>query len=207
MKISFELSALTTKRLMVLGTYAAGLLLAGVAYAVTTPFGENDTLTATALNGNFSSLQAEVDGLKADVAALKAANAKETQNGKYSSGAVFKGVAVPTKGSIVSGTKTGYAAAKERCQTAVTPASDSAHMCTGEELVRARQLGIVIPRGWYSTAAASFIPNYAPNIPQGTQFDCNGWSSTAANDWAPVWNTNIPQFGLCSVEEAILCCD
>lgn len=95
MNILIHICAVATKRLMILGTFGVGLLPAGLAYAAPTVFGENDTLTAAALNGNFAALQAEVDGLKADVATLKAAAAKQSQNGTDSAGATFKGVSVP----------------------------------------------------------------------------------------------------------------
>jgi hypothetical protein len=99
---------------------------------------------------------------------------------------------------------TGYFAAKAICQTSSGCGSSlTAHMCTGEELVRSASLGTSLPSGvWYSSGAAA-------QVPSGYVGDCNGWTSTAnaGSEWTAGSSPNGPDYQNCSVSQPIACCD
>jgi hypothetical protein len=60
MRIVFELSSETTKRLLVLGTTLALLLGGTYAFAALSPFQDGETLSAQKLNGNFTELDSRL---------------------------------------------------------------------------------------------------------------------------------------------------
>lgn len=119
-----------------------------------------------------------------------------TKNGKqYSLGATYCGKTTGvTSGVINDGAIVGYVAAKAKCEVVSDCGmSLSAHMCTGEELIRSQALGMTIAKGWYSN---------------GT-YDCSGWRTTintSNSPGAPLW-TEAPNADSCSNANAILCCD
>jgi len=120
-----------------------------------------------------------------------------TKNGKqYSLGATYCGQTTGvTNGFIKDGAiGYGYFAAKAKCEVVSDCGmSLSAHMCTGEELIRSQALGMTIARGWYSN---------------GT-YDCSGWTTTINISNSPggsVWS-GVPNTDSCSNANAILCCD
>ena len=114
------------------GLVVGGTLLlmsgAGVALAVPTTFKDGDTLTAAALNQNFTNLESRV-------ATLEMSNTRQTQSGKYSTGAVYCGETVNTPGDLssLSAVGAGYAKAKAVCEV-VAGCSPTAHVCTLDEI-------------------------------------------------------------------------
>lgn len=74
MKISIEISAATTKRLIALGVIGAGLVAGSVAWAGLYEFkdGAAEPLTALQLNGNFGELEGQITTLRGQLTTLKA---------------------------------------------------------------------------------------------------------------------------------------
>jgi hypothetical protein len=198
MKITFEISSSTTKRLLVLGISTAVVLAGTVAYAEIQTFVDGETLSAKKLNDNF----AEVD------ARLKAESTKApvvVKNGKsYSLGATFVKATVGSPGKFQSGADTGYASAKSQCEAIV--ASQTAHMCTSEELTRSLQLGVAVTAdGWY--AAGIRTNNTENNKPVD---DCRSWTSSDAQALGSFWLVSgggYPGQSWCYDNRPILCCD
>jgi hypothetical protein len=114
----------------------------------------------TAINDNFTSLQAQVN-------ALEAFRTQATADGGYSLGATYVGVTSTFNGAQVGG----YTAAKQQCQTAY---GASAHMCTTEEIGRSAQVGVALPTnlGWYSAAIRVGRDGNSAVVN-----DCFGWTS------------------------------
>jgi hypothetical protein len=126
-----------------------------------------------------------------------------TANGvSHSAGATkFCGsTATLTAGTLSSGGLTGYRAAKALCQAAAScGTSATAHMCTGDEMLRSAQIGDVPSGvGWFSTAMGAV----------GAAADCAGWTTSSSSATAPAY-VGSGQFGAasCNTLFAILCCD
>jgi hypothetical protein len=158
------------------------------------------SLRASDLDDNFNALADAGASLEARVAALEAAHAKETADGGYSLGGTFCGqTAASYNGNIksqVSGTTTGYEAAKSICQ--MTCQSPSAHMCSSEELIRSRALGsaVITLESWISTGIQNIT------VPAGAFSDCGAWEVANSSVGPDVsgWQT-------CSASQPIACCD
>jgi hypothetical protein len=75
------------------------------------------------------------------------------KNGKqYSLDATYCGKTAATSSPFTTGNITGYVVAKTLCESvAQCNNAPSAHMCTNEEIVRSRQLGVYVEHGWHST--------------------------------------------------------
>lgn len=202
MKIEIEVSAASTKRVLVIAATLVVVGIAGVASAALPQFTAGEELTEGKLNGNFNALDGRVTALETGKPSVKVG----TQ--AYSLGATYVGPGASTLGKIVLDSDTGYVAARKICQSIGTK-SPTAHMCDGAELVRSAQLGVAIPVGWYSTGA---------NAPDGDNVmfrvnDCRGWTSLA-NPADPtnleyegaLWS-NGPGNDVCKSAHPILCCD
>jgi hypothetical protein len=192
MQLSIVLSAATTKRLALLGVTATLLLVGTTAYAEFTQFKPTEKLTAEQLNASFTTLQTGIADSRVAAVGTK----------KFSLGATYRKPTDAVPGGFQSGGN-GYASAKSRCE--VQLASETAHMCTGEELTRSRQLGIEVSSGWYTSGAYFFDgPNSAAS------HECSGWTSSAGGKLAPRWDAegeHGPSIGSCSDSHPILCCD
>jgi hypothetical protein len=109
-----------------------------------------------------------------------------------------------TTGAIsTAGTTDGYQAAKALCETTCnTPA---AHMCSSEEWIRSRQLG-VWPSGfgggvpWISGGLAFATAG------AGQVNDCAGWTTAAATVSGPVGNLAAPLTQTCDTSRPVACC-
>lgn len=197
-----------TKRILIVGSALIILGTAAAVFAVPVTFQAGTLLKSADLNKDFSDLDTRVT----------AATVVTVGSKSYSLGAVFKKATQP----IHTGNLGGYAGAKSICEAAVgTP---TAHMCTGEELVRSAQLGISVPAGggWYSSAGDA-IDGTSPGQTQPNRHDddCQGWTdnstvnngTTVGTSDGPTWikNTGVPQgrpfHGDCSTSNAVLCCD
>lgn len=180
--MKIHVTASGAKRLLIVGSALIVLGTAAVVLAAPHTFGSGDLLTAADLNN----LAVVTHGTK-----------------KYSRGAVYFGSTSSTNGAIAAAGANGYAAAKALCQS-VAGGSPTAHMCTGDELVRSVQLGIGIPSGWYASGA--WQPNSANS-------SCQAWSSSANIDTAPYWYvpsvgaTGFPSATSCDKTAPVLCCD
>lgn len=161
------------------------LVVAGIALAAPHQWKTNDPLAATDLNG---------------------LNVLTNGSTHYSVGATsFCGLsATQTNGNIIGASTPGYGGAKAMCEASPgCKMSPSAHMCTSEELVRSRALGITLSNGWYSTGTWVNATNM--NVDE-----CDGWTnSTATNLFGAYWGTgpDRPGADFCSSMHFVLCCD
>jgi hypothetical protein len=166
-----------------------------VAFAgVPTTFKDGDPVSAQTMNENFASVDKRIGDIESRIS-TKASTS-------YRLGASYCGSTPATKGDLsgVGGAGNGYAKARAACQTACG-GSTSAHMCLGEELVRAVALGVAVPAGWYESAAstdAAGIEGYS----------CFGWISQEADRIAPFWRADgAPSRAACNTDKVVLCCD
>jgi hypothetical protein len=112
--------------------------------------------------------------------------------------------------SSVNGAAGGYANIKAMCQ-AVSGCgpSASAHMCSGEEVARSLQLGVIpnssVGQGWYSSGVS------APTGVSGDVMnDCFGFTSNNGVWWGQVLGSGSAQAPVqepCSNPFPVLCCD
>jgi hypothetical protein len=129
----------------------------------------------------------------------------------YSVGGGLCGLTPPYNGAQVNG----YAGAKSFCQD-VIGCSPTAHMCSGEELVRSSATGKKLPAGtvtplyaWYASSLYTIV-NTAGQI----ESDCGGFSASdgstngAAWYWPTATSTGVPNGIACSsTTTPIACCD
>jgi len=129
-----------------------------------------------------------------------------TDAGKqYSLGATYKAV---TSGSYNGSQVNGYPGAKSVCETQV--GSPSAHMCTGEELIRSAEIGLpisatdggTVPSGWYSSGSRATVEGTPTN-----SFDCKGWTDGVTHTLAGSYWNGFPNYGFCDVPGPVMCCD
>jgi len=144
------------------------------------------------------------------VAVTRPVYTNPTTRKQWSLNASYCGFSPSTTGAFRAGTLTGWKAAKALCESACN-GSPSAHMCTGEELVRQVSTGGDIPTvpttyGWYSSGVYRQYNG-------GTEvngFECKGFTQAPDHaDLGSAWNTaeEWPSIGWCSDSYAILCCD
>lgn len=183
MKIEIELKPRTARRIGVVAATLTVLGLAAAVYANQIHFSSGQTLTASALNGNFDELYA---------AAAKPTVAK---NGKsISIGGSYCGATATTyNGSEVGG----YTGAKAKCES--TCASTTAHLCDAAEINRTKQLGVTLADGAWVAAFTS----------SGTAQDCVSWTNDQANAVGMVINLSPPVLinADCNTSHALACCD
>ena len=197
---SIHLSVATTKRLLVVIVAGTISFAGALVYAAVEPFGTDETLTATKLNGNFADLNTRLATLEAKAGPVNV-------GGKlYSRDATYKDSTAATKGAFASAKATGYAAAKELCENKLTP---TAHMCTAEEVLRSQQLAVPLPKEhWYSAGVFSY------DSPQ-RETDCAGWTVDTSGAEIPVGPTlgpggpgpAAPFKGGCDFARPIMRCD
>ncbi|MFO0611401.1 MAG: hypothetical protein U0414_02350 [Polyangiaceae bacterium] len=146
----------------------------------------------TALENGAASLETDVTALKTKLVV--------TKNGKkWSLGATYCGETAPTDGSAG-----GYTTTKTLCEQPSTGCvSTSAHVCTGEELLRSVASGIPLPSGgWYNGGT------YFGDINGIAIYDCGAWASAAANVEGSYWaGGSGPTATPCNGSHPILCCD
>jgi hypothetical protein len=78
MKIEFEITKATTKRLLILGVVLSGALTVAVVHAVPVSFNSGDLLTAAQLNQNFGDLETRLHAIEATVHPASAFQARLT---------------------------------------------------------------------------------------------------------------------------------
>lgn len=106
--------------------------------------------------------------------------------------------------TAVDGSLGGYAGAAALC-AALDTCSDTAHMCTSEEMLRhfasgGDLNGFSDSTRWVSSGVGSHSDTY------GFIDDCVGWNATVHS--GTVWHQNDhPDFGYCTTSYPILCCD
>lgn len=120
-------------------------------------------------------------------------------------------------GRITSGAEVGYAAARSLC--AASCASPSAHMCSGDELVRSLQAGVDLGStpGWYASGVAVGSVSGLPGVSTTATLanDCGGFTQDMRTDGTGLvragarFNTGPtrPGWVTCDTPTAIYCCD
>jgi hypothetical protein len=186
------------KRLARLAVPAFVLFGGSVAFAgVPTTFKDGDTLSAQAMNENFASVDARLGVVEGRVS-TKA-------SGAYKAGATYCGLTATTTGDMsgIGGSGSGYAKPRAPCQAACG-GSTSAHMCSGDELVRSAALGGAIPSGWYATAVGRLWTDHTVESQE-----CDGYQSATAAQVGSWWagTVNRPRNAYCSESHPVLCCD
>jgi hypothetical protein len=144
-------------------------------------------------------LKADLDEAQARIAALESFQQRATGNGTYSLGAVYCGSTAPVTGSIG-----GYAGGKALCAAAAVCNSATAHMCSGEEVIRSLATGIALPVppqgfSWYASGVWAQAANGHPVD------DCLAFTATD-NHVGQAW-TGTTNNGGCTASYPILCCD
>jgi hypothetical protein len=99
------------------------------------------------------------------------------------------------------GSQRGYSATRAPCQAACgTP---TAHMCSGEEVIRSAALGTTMPTGWFAAGFNVYSINTYVS-------DCDGFTTSNAvsgtlwkNNDSGAWASNAP----CTHVHPVLCCD
>jgi hypothetical protein len=187
-----EISARSKRNLVLWGALALVAAMALPADAnVPNQFATGEVLSASQMNANF----AYIDAWRGHPVVTRGGQ-------QWSLGAVYCGSTAATNGQITGG----YAGAKALCQTAC--ASPSAHMCTGEELVRSVQVGVGGVQGWYASGVGGL--NVNPGGYMETWGDCSGWTSSVSSNTniieAPSWNS-LPGSSACNASVPVLCCD
>jgi hypothetical protein len=188
-------------RRVIAGAVLLATLGVGVAFATPNKFQAGDPVSAEKLNQNFADIETRLASLE-----TKKARITNAATGKsVSVGAAFCGVTpTPVVGSAIGG----YAKAAAACQAAAgCQGAATAHMCTGDELVRSRMLGLEVPSSWYSTGASnqSFY-----NTTEHLLNDCYEWTSALPNQLGAQWNaggSGGPGFAGCASPAPIACCD
>lgn len=191
-------------RLRRVATAAVVLACLTVGIAAAAPpmtFSSGEELKSTKLNDNFREIDARLTTLE-----TKKARATNPKTGRsVSIGATYCGATPsPVTGSAIGG----YDKAAAACQAAVGCAgSATAHMCTSDEVVRSRMIGLEIPSTWYSTGSngMSFY-----NTTEHALNDCAEWSTALPNQLGAQWNaggSGGPGYAGCSSAAPIACCD
>lgn len=134
-----------------------------------------------------------------------------------SSSAVYCGATASTVGDMsdLSGFK-GYAGAKAACEAlSDCKSSKTAHVCSGEEVVRSAQIGITMPAGWLATGAATRAVISSGSTDRYVESaDCQGFkvgvAATGVSNWfGTSWDPTGPAAKAthCGSKLAVLCCD
>ena len=200
-EIRIKIDLTPWQKKLVRGAVVTGAVIAalGIGVALAGPIDTTWIVQGNPLTA--AQLKSDLDGLQTQVAALQAFQAQATADGGYSLGATYCGMTAATTGALSGpGSLTGYASAKGQCQGVAACSPTAAHMCTADELIRTRALGIAAPNGWYSNAAYAYYPGPEPYA------DCDGWTSSSNQPYGPVWNSS-PSQDDCAATQSILCCN
>ena len=122
---------------------------------------------------------------------------------------VLCGTTPPTTGAFSaaepgvtpSRTATGYRAGKILCEA--TCGKPNAHMCTGNELVRTRQVsgaGDPNPVGWIAVGVRA---DFGARIGD----ECGGFTSASNTQVGPIWSGTNPALNTCDTIAGVLCCE
>jgi hypothetical protein len=206
MRIRFDIDFGLSKRAraVTLGVFAALVLASGVVLAVPNVFKDGDTLSASATNQDFASVDSRLGAIETRITKAEALQSTRTADGGFSLGAVYCGASVVTTPGTLSGLAVdggaSYPRARAQCQQ--TCASASAHMCISDELARSVQLGIATGSGWFS--AGSY--NHPYNVANSDDFECSGWTAATGANYGDYWS-GTPSTANCTSLHPILCCD
>jgi hypothetical protein len=169
------------------------LVAAGLAFAAPHQWNTNDPLKASDLNG---------------------LNVVANGTSRYSVGATrFVGMTA-TGGPNNNGTYTGaqvngYTGSKALCAALGPSPSPTAHMCTGEEMVRSAALGIQPFPATVANGAAAWFS--AGTIGPNSTNDCAGWNDGTTARSGPVWvqetGGGVVSTDTCDLSFPVLCCD
>ena len=168
---------------------SAGVLLLGFGSTVDAAppgFTAGEPLSASKMNASF----AEVDGRIARIEARIGTDRQYAQN------AIYVKATVPTPGDLTGlGVERGYAGARKACQQKT--GSQTAHVCTNEEVVRSLSLGIAVPVGKFANGSDYYS-------------DCQAFSNATGIGARVYFTTSSPPYittSGCSTPEPLLCCD
>ncbi len=160
--------------------------------------------TATAANSAAGSLDTRIAAIEGRVTAVETdvgdvLTELGGPNGDYSVAAWYCGEAGPTTGDIANE----WTGVKALCEAAC--GTDTAHMCSLEELVRSVSVGNVVASGWFLGAQMT----EGTSFPLLTNQSCVGWSSASMTQLGHVWQSpqGHPATSRCDTANAILCCD
>jgi hypothetical protein len=79
--------------------------------------------------------------------------------------------------------------------------TETAHMCTSEELVRTRQAGLPVSAGgWFAQGLDAFDGSRHFN-------DCAGWLDGSDASGGAMWGGTRAATSFCGTSQPILCCD
>jgi len=194
-RIEIRIEQSSLKRLaIIVGTVV--LLAGGVAVAVPVTFATGETLTADQLNTNFRAVEDRVVALESARPVYTNADTGE----KYSLDAGYCDSTLPTNGAIG-----GFAEAKALCETRC--GSETAHMCSVQELIRYHQTGgSVTANGWVTHGFAHPGGSWAP---PGIN-ECLSWTSYGhlGSVWGSIaTSAGGPFYQGCEQVLPIHCCD
>jgi hypothetical protein len=134
---------------------------------------------------------------------------------RISADGLWCGSAAATQGNISAydpatrRSVTGYRAAKLLCEQADGCTGATAHMCSGTEMIRSAQLGLLgakqVEASWVSTgtgvSGSSVLASAA---------DCNGWTNASSSAKATVWQASTGTATAvalsCDQSVAVACC-
>jgi hypothetical protein len=182
--VSFIRGVLRRRNVMIVTAVA----VFGVAVATATPIEVPNTFT-----GGTVISSGQVNANFAALAEQSVVYTNPVTNGRYSLNAGFCGQTT----ALSTGNLGGYTGAKTQCET--TCGTDTAHMCTSEEVIRYVSTGGTMPNEqlWIATGV-------------GVEFltDCLGWTSSSdTSQGGTFWTPDQPGLILCSASARVACCD
>jgi len=197
------------KSFLVGASFAAGIGLVSAVAANLASFSSGTPISSAQMNANFQALNSELDQLRGE---LVAAKVRAHDGSVISVAGVFKLATVTTtKGRITYPGKLGYAAAKKICE--IEAGSESAHMCTPEEMVRSAQLGVMPAPGVYGWIASGHTQRARGDTTYVVANDCLAFVNdqptcgTTTECYGTGFGPTGPTYQLCDTVGPILCCD
>lgn len=130
---------------------------------------------------------------------------------------VYCGATAPTVGDLsdLSGFK-GYAGGKAACEAVPEcKSSKTAHVCSGEEIVRSAQISMTMPAGWFATGfGGRAVASSGTTDRTVESTDCQGFKSGVCGTGTVTWTGSAwdptgpaPKTGYCGEKRPVLCCD
>jgi len=183
----------------------AGLMIGvgiSVAVAFVLPGGVYETgqpISSSSMNAKFAAIENELTAAQARIDTLGRKRVYTAANGRqYSLDAVYCGTSEPVNGAEAGG----LGGVKIRCEAVCSP---SAHMCTGEELMRSLATDPAALQA--SIPATVWFQSFDDD--GGTSGTCNGWTSNSHEVHATVLEIEPRRFSwnYCDRRYAIACCD